>query len=111
MRIRQHDSCRGSCCRWWRAWRAPTSGAVVTSVVGFGFALMRNAETSGRHGLETVIADRMATRFAGSVRAVVQPVKSAIDVGQLRLDLFEDGEVLLPFEGLGTDVSGVLRQV
>src|SRR5689334_11073380 len=49
-----------------------SAGAVVTSAVGFGFALMRNAEASGGHRFEAIVADRVAARLARAVRPVIE---------------------------------------
>src|SRR4051794_33329530 len=61
-----------------------------------------------RHGLETVGFDLPATDLTRPVGAFVDLAESGVEVADLGLELFEDGEVLLPFERLGADVTLVL---
>jgi len=70
-------------------------------------ALVRDAEASRWHGLESTLVDGSPTRFAAAVRAVVESLERFLDVGKLGVDLVEYGQVLLPFER----VAGRIRRM
>src|SRR5262245_48889135 len=66
------------------------------------------AGAGARHGLQPVRFDLPATDLAGAVGAVVDLAEGGVEVADLGLELLEDREVLLPLEGLGSDVALML---
>lgn len=72
---------------------------------------MRDAEAGRGHGFEPVVADALSARIATAIGAVVETAQRVVDVGELGLDLLEDGEILVALECLGRDVGGMRRDM
>src|SRR5579884_885212 len=67
-----------------------------------------DAGAGPRHGLEPVGLDLFAADLADAVGPVVDLAQGGVEVADLRFELFQEREVLLPLEGLCTGVALVL---
>src|SRR5437764_5410806 len=83
---------------------------------GFGGVPRKNSTSAGvfdagtgpRHGFQPVGLDLLAAYLADAVGALVDLAQGGVEVADLRFQLLEEREVLLPLEGLGADVALVL---
>src|SRR5919202_680474 len=74
----------------------------------FGLGLVLQAEAGSGKGLQAGLVDAATARLTDPVGAVAEPGQGVLDVRQLGLDVLQDGQVLLPLEGLGAHVGLVL---